>query len=129
MGRVIMFIQRQTSISGNLVQLSRFLRKHGFNIGTRAESDAMEALACLPIHNSQLFRSALKAVFVKSRWQYEHFDDLYDEFWNQLKKAVDSKTKELPEKKDQKVPSKSKRIARIFILVSIYTQGFDCDDF
>lgn len=57
----------------------------------------MEALSHLPIGNKNSFKTALKSVIVKSKWQYEQFDDLYDEFWDHLKKAVDSKTKSLPE--------------------------------
>lgn len=87
-----MLVQRQTSISGNLVQLCTFLRSHGYSIGTKEEVDAMLAICSLPIENESYFKIALKSIFVKSKWQYEQFDDLFEEFWNQLKKAVDSKT-------------------------------------
>lgn len=96
-----MQIQRQTTISGNLVQLCQFLRLKGYALGTREEADAMLALNYLPIGNKQLFKVAIRSIFVKSKWQYEQFDGLYDEFWEQLEKAVDSKTKELPENKEQ----------------------------
>ncbi len=99
-----MLIQRQTAISGNIVQLCKFLRSKGYSLGTREESDAMEALSYLPIGNKSSFKTSLKSIFVKSKWQFEQFDDLYDEFWDQLKKAVDSKTKEIPESK-QNTPS------------------------
>ena len=96
-----MLIQRQTSISGNLVQLCKFLRNKGYVLGTREESDAMEALCYLPLGDKSSFKGALKSIFSKSKWQYEQFDGLYDEFWDQLKKAVDSKTKEKPEFKEE----------------------------
>ena len=96
-----MLIQRQTAISGNIVQLCKFLRNKSFALGAREESDAMEALCILPIGDKNVFRSALKSIFVKSKWQYEQFDGLYDEFWDQLKKAVDSKIKETPENKEE----------------------------
>jgi uncharacterized protein with von Willebrand factor type A (vWA) domain len=95
--------QRQTTISGNLVQLCQFLRLKGYALGTKEETDAMQALSCMPIGNKQLFKIALKSIFVKTKWQFEQFDGLYDEFWEQLKKAVDSKTKDLPENK-QEIP-------------------------
>ncbi len=96
-----MLIPRQTSLSGNIVQLSKFLRNNGFVIGAQEESDAMAALSLLTIAREDHFKSALKSIFSKSKWQHEQFDGLYDEFWNQLKKAVDSKTKEvLEDKKD-----------------------------
>lgn len=92
-----MLIQRQTSISGNIVLLGMFLRKNGFVIGAKEEADAMHSLTLLPIDHEQLFKSALKSILSKSKWQYEQFDDLYEEFWKQLRKAVDSKTKALAE--------------------------------
>jgi len=58
----------------------------------------MKALSYLPIGDENIFKSALKSIFVKSRWQHEQFDGLYTEFWEQLMKAVNSKIKELPEK-------------------------------
>ena len=96
-----MLIQRQTTISGNLVQLCKFLRNKGYALGTREESDAMEALCYLPIGDKSSFKGALKSIFAKSKWQYEQFDDLYDDFWYQLEKAVDSKTREVPENKEE----------------------------
>ena len=45
----------------------------------------------IPIGNQHFFRAGLKAILSKSKWQYDQFDDLYDEFWDELKKAVDSK--------------------------------------
>jgi len=96
-----MLIQRQTTISGNIVQLCKFLRNNGYSLGTREESDGMKALSYMPIGNKSSFKTALKSIFAKSKWQFEQFDDLYDEFWDQLKKAVDSKTKEIPESKQK----------------------------
>ena len=101
-----MLIARQTSISGNLVQLATFLRSKGFSIGTREVSNAMEALNHSPIGDKNNFKAVLKSIFVKSKWQYEEFDDLYDDFWRQLEKAVDSKTKELPENDEKNSPIK-----------------------
>ena len=103
-----MLVQRQTTISGNLVQLCKFLRTKGFVLGTKEESDALIALTLLPIGNKDTFHTALKSIFAKSKWQFEQFDDLYEEFWEQLKKAVDSKTKELVEPNEDKVPTVQK---------------------
>lgn len=104
-----MLIQQQTSISGNLVQLGKFLRTHGFSIGTKEESDAMRALCVLPIGSEANFKSAIKSIFAKSKWQFEQFDDLYDEFWEQLKKAVDSKTKDIADNTEEKtLPNQQK---------------------
>ena len=97
-----MFIQRQTSISGNLVQLCKFLRDKGFVLGAKEESDAMKAISFLPIGDKSSFKEALKSIFVKSKWQHEQFDDYYDEFWDELNKAVDSKTKDVEDENTEK---------------------------
>ena len=65
-------------------------------MGTNDETYAMTALGHLPMGDKSSFDAALKSILVKSKWQFEQFDGLYEEFWEQLKKAVDSKTKELP---------------------------------
>lgn len=101
-------IQRQTTISGHLVQFCRFLRKHGFILSHREESDAMASIGYIPIHQKTLFKSALKATLAKNHWQRIQFDDLYDEFWKQIEKAANAKIKEEPEsqqKKDQNKPA------------------------
>lgn len=103
-----MLIQRQTTISGNLVQLCRFLRTKGFTLSIKEESDALTAITLLPIGDKDTFHTALKSIFVKSKWQFEQFDDLYEEFWEQLKKAVDSKTKELAVPTEDKPPAVQK---------------------
>jgi len=97
-----MLIQRQTTISGNVVQLSKFLRKKGFVVSVQEESETMKALSYLPIGNRSLFQTTVKSILVKTKWQFEQFDDLYDEFWEQLQKAVDSKIKGIPEDKKEK---------------------------
>lgn len=58
-----MLIQRQTTISGNIVQLCTFLRSNGFVVGIKEESDAMKAIHSLPIGDKFLFRDGLKSIF------------------------------------------------------------------
>jgi len=66
------------------------------------EADALTAITQLPIHQETCFKQALKAILVKNRYQYEKFDGYYQEFWEQLSKASDSKIKEYPKKKDSR---------------------------
>lgn len=101
-------VQHQTELSGNIVLLCRFLRKKSFNITATEEADALTALSFLPIHSEDYFREALKSVLTKGRLQHIKFDEYYHEFKEQLKKAADSKVKELPEEK-QKPEKKSKQ--------------------
>jgi len=90
----IPYIRHQTELSANVVLLCRFLRKKGFPLGATEEADALTAISQLPIHQESYFKQALKAILTKNRFQFEKFDKYYSEFWQQLSKAVDSKTKE-----------------------------------
>ena len=100
-------IQHQTELSGNIVLLCRFLRKKSFNITVTEEADALKAISFLPINSEDYFKEALRSVLTKSQVQQTNFDEYYHEFKEQLKKATDSKVKELPEEK-QKPEKKTK---------------------
>jgi len=94
-------VRHQTELSGNIVLLCRFLRNKSFSVGPTEESDALEAITFLPINKENYYRDALKAVLSKSQFQRTHFDEYYHEFKEQLKKAADSKVKELPQEKEK----------------------------
>lgn len=94
----------QTELSGNIVLLCRFLRKKGYNLSATEASDALEAISFLPINSENYFREALKAMLSKSEFQRSHFDEYYQEFKEQLKKAPDAKIKDVPEEKPQAEP-------------------------
>jgi uncharacterized protein with von Willebrand factor type A (vWA) domain len=92
-------IQRQTAISANMVMFCRFLRNRGFKLTTDDEQDLLNAFTHLPIGKESTFKRAARAVLVKNKWQFQQFDDLYTEFWDQLSRAVDAKTKNIAEDK------------------------------
>lgn len=100
-------VAHQTELSTNIVLLCRFLRKKSFNLTATEEADALKAISFLPIHSEDYFREALRSVLTKSQFQQTKFDEYYHEFKEQLKKATDSKVKELPEEK-QKPEKKTK---------------------
>ncbi len=87
-------ISYRTELSANIILLCRFLRKKGFPLSATEEADALTAISQLPIHQESYFKQALKAILTKNRYQFEKFDEYYSEFWKQLSKAADSKTKE-----------------------------------
>jgi len=70
-----------------------------FNLTSTEEADALLAISFLPIHSEEYFREALKSVLTKSQFQRTKFDEYYHEFKEQLKKATESKVKELPEER------------------------------
>lgn len=101
-------IRHQTTLSGNIVLLCRFLRNYGYNIGPTEETDVLFALEYLPIDKEIYFKEALRAILPKNQYQRTHFNDHYDEFWQQLSKDSDAKVKEKEEEKPQKKDNKKK---------------------
>ncbi len=92
-------IQRQTSLTANLLGLFRFLRKQGYRIGPAEEADVLRAIELLEaVKDPELFRAAVKTVVCRSISQKRKFDDLYDQYWKELEKAVDSKVADAPDK-------------------------------
>ena len=63
-------------------------------MGATEESDALKALTYLPIGEERIFRYTLKTLLAKNKYQSEKFNNYYDEFWDQLSKAADSKVKD-----------------------------------
>ncbi len=91
----------QTELSANVVLLCRFLRNKNFNLTATEEADALRSISFLPIHSEVYYKEALRSVLTKSQFQHTKFDEYYHEFKEQLKKATDSKVKEVPEQKKQ----------------------------
>jgi len=90
-------IQRQTNLPAHVIQFSRFLRDHGFDIGPNEEIDLLQAFK---VHVPRSFgdqHDLYKAIFVKNRKQFILFDELYNQYWSELSRAEDSKTKEVEE--------------------------------
>jgi uncharacterized protein with von Willebrand factor type A (vWA) domain len=92
-------IVRQTSLSANVIQFCRFLRHKGFTVGVEEEAIALRALQCIDYTHPELFRQALKATLCRNKIQAEEFDEIFDQYWKQLGKAVDARTKEDTAKK------------------------------
>src|SRR5262249_51864631 len=86
-------ISRQTSLSKNTVQFCRFLRQKGFSLSVEEESTALNALQYIDYSNRKVFQLTLKAVCCRSKTQLSEFDDLFNEYWKEIAKAVDSKIK------------------------------------
>lgn len=94
-------IQRQTSLSANIVAFCRFLRQKGYTIGPQEEADVLRALEVLaPFGSPASFQLCLKAILARTLPQQMIFDELYSQYWRELEKAVNSKVKEgAPEKR------------------------------
>ncbi len=95
-------IQRQTSLSANIVAFCRFLRQKGFTIGPREEADALRALSTLGAFDApEQLQLCLRATLARTYAQLRVFDELYTQYWRELDKAVDSKLKHAKEKRNQ----------------------------
>jgi len=91
-------IKRQTNLPAHVVQISRFLRTHGFQIGPK---ESLELLTAFESHIPISFeeqQNIYRSIFVKNRKQFLIFAELYEDYWNQLSRAEDSKTKDVEEK-------------------------------
>lgn len=100
--------QRYTQLSANIVLFCRHLREKGYVIGPSEEADALQALSYCPIGKEDYFRNTLCAVLAKNKFQFDQFDTLYQDFWEELKKAIDAKQKSVPEKTKKNKPKPSK---------------------
>ncbi|HEU5164946.1 MAG TPA: VWA containing CoxE family protein, partial [Chitinophagaceae bacterium] len=92
-------ITRQTSLSKNIVQFCRFLRQKGFGVTIEEESLSLQALQFIDYNNNDIFRQTLKATLCDNKSQLDEFDNLFHEYWKELDKAVNAKTKEDPKNK------------------------------
>lgn len=90
-----MLVQRQTSLTANIVAFCRYLRTEGFHISATEEADALRAVELTQAFETpELLRGSLHAVLVRTPAQSARFDGLYDNYWQQLEKAVNSKQAE-----------------------------------
>lgn len=94
-------LQRQTSLPAHIVQFSRYLRTKGFDIGPSEEKELLIAYTRSVPTSFEAQKSLYKAIWVKNRKQFLIFEELYDNYWQELSKAEDSKTKEIEEEKPQ----------------------------
>lgn len=99
-------IQRHTALSANIVAFCRYLRTQDFNLGVAEERDALQALACLPLENQEIMKLVLQSTLVKNLHQLTQFEKLYQNYWNEVEKAVDAK---IAEGKPEEAPPKPTR--------------------
>ncbi len=98
-------IQRQTNLPAHVIQFCRFLRDNNFVIGIGEECDLLEVFTHFIPASFGEQKDLYKSILVKNRKQFVLFDELYQQYWTELSRAEDSKTKDKEEKKLQ--PQKS----------------------
>ena len=108
-------IKRHTSLSANIVAFCRYLRTEGYVIAAPEEADALRTLEILePYQSPDMLRDALKAILPRSQHQAERFEELYDFYWKQVKKATDSKILEQETKNDKKPKTQKEKAEQQF---------------
>ncbi|AQG79045.1 vWA domain-containing protein [Spirosoma montaniterrae] len=97
-------ILRRTSLSHNIVAFCRFLRANGLGVGPDEEATALLALAQVDLADREGFRLALRTALCRQVRDLEPFDRLFAQYWKELETAVDAKTKDDPNKRQQQKP-------------------------
>lgn len=97
-------ITRRTILSHNIIAFCRFLRANGMSIGPDEEATALLALVQIDLGDREGFRLALRTVLCRRVGDMVLFDRLFGQYWKELEKAVDSKIKDDPNKRQQQKP-------------------------
>ena len=92
-------IARLTSLSKNIVQFCRFLRREGFAVGVEEETLLLQAFQLLDYTSREIFFLSLKGVLCRSKAQLDAFDSLFRDYWKRLDDAVNAKQKDEAVKK------------------------------
>ena len=95
-------IFRQTSLSKNIVEFGRFLRRNSFPISIDEEIIALRALTYFNFNSRAEFQLLLKSMLCKSYGELQIFDELFNTYWKELEKAVDSKVRSKEERNKPK---------------------------
>lgn len=86
-------ISRQLSLSKNMIQFCRFLRNSGFMLNVEDEITVLNSLLFNTFIDRKLFKLTLKAVLCKSNKELNEFENLFNQYWSELGKAIESKVK------------------------------------
>jgi len=71
-------IDRQTSLSSNVISFCRYLRHHGYGVGIEEERDVMRSIRITnAFEDITKFEACLQAVLCRSSLEIEQFPELY----------------------------------------------------
>ncbi|CCH02886.1 hypothetical protein FAES_4887 [Fibrella aestuarina BUZ 2] len=99
-------ITRRTSLSHNIVAFCRFLRANGLAVGPDEAATALLALAQVDLGERTQLWLALRTVLCRRAQDLDAFDRLFAQYWKELEKAVDSKTKDGANPRQRTQPKK-----------------------
>ena len=84
-------IQRNTTLTEFVIRLCRYLRSHAFDVGVVEEQDILKSLSFSIPRTKENLKILCKAIVSKTKEQSLQFETLFDDYWDQLEKADDSK--------------------------------------
>jgi len=100
-------VNKQTNLPANSIAFARFLRTKDFNIGPIDETELLNTIATRCPKSYEEQQNLYKALWVKNRKQFVVFDELYQQYWNEIARAENSKIKEQTEETLKKAKKKN----------------------
>lgn len=100
-------ISKQTNLPAHIVAFARFLRAKDFSISPIDEVELLNAFEKRIPKSFEEQQNLYKALWVKNRKQFVIFDELYQQYWNEIFRAENSKIKEQPKETLKKTPKKN----------------------
>ncbi len=97
-------VYRINSLSGQITDFGRYLRNKGFDISPDREALALESLD-FHLADRQLFKLTLKSIFPTDKATLISFDNHFEHYFKERRKAVDAKIKESKKGKSIQKPS------------------------
>jgi uncharacterized protein len=117
-------IQRQTNLSANIVAFCRYLRAHNFFIGPLEEKDALLAMDIIKaVENPDTLELCLQSTLCRNPQQLKAFPSLYQNYWLELDRAVDSKIKDEETEKDKSILNQQQNKTASFEALKSWLHG------
>ncbi|MEN9610131.1 MAG: hypothetical protein RLZZ628_945 [Bacteroidota bacterium] len=103
-------MQRNTTLSANIVEIARFFRTEGnFRIAPQEEADVLNALeATNAFHAEADFKAVLKAIFVKNLSEQARFEEIFKKYMEKRKEAIEGKEKKVAQENPNQQKPKPK---------------------
>jgi len=67
-----------------IIGFCRFIRREGMASGVQGTLAALRATSALGVKESEDFKSGLRVILCSSKEEWDLFDDLFDEYWNNV---------------------------------------------
>ncbi|MEO0043565.1 MAG: hypothetical protein RL329_3013 [Bacteroidota bacterium] len=97
-------MQRNTTLSANIVEIARFFRTEGnFRIAPQEEADALNALAITHALESEAdFKAVLKAIFAKNPMEQSRFEEIFNQYMENRRAMIDGKEQKVASENPKK---------------------------